>query len=149
MPSPPAAYLTSADSPRVSLKAGEAITLFPARVLSRTFGRESQYRGFSTPVPTALFKLEFTNNTRRDVTKFTGALYIKDPDGNRLGVYRIEYDKPVKAGGAAVIDYTIFYNVQVRETTFMREAPLQDLKLEYRVQYINYSDGNQQEIEIN
>jgi hypothetical protein len=130
------------------LKVDEAVTLFPARILSRTFGEESQYRGLSTPVPTSLLKLEFTNNTHRDVTKFTGHLYIKDPSGNLLGVYRIQYDKPVKAGATVETDYTIYYNIQIRETTFIREAPLKDLKLEFRVQYINYSEGNQQEIEI-
>lgn len=153
---PPAVISSSTMQPDVTLSPAEVASLFPVRVLDRSIVRGGDRFGAApgTPVPDILFNLEFVNNTGHEIHNFVGVVSFTHKSGTVLAALRFAYKDaiptpaPVMPGGLIRGPVYAHDSPYIETNKVLDSAPLSDISVAFRVQYINYPVGPQQVIHI-
>lgn len=143
LPTPPAEIAKDKPDILVTLTHEQGATLFPARVIARD---ESSAAGFQETVHYIEITFELKNNTTHDIDKVSGPILLYDASGAELDANRVEGTSPIKAGDTVTqtAQFTDVASMDSRRK--LKVIPLDQLKAEFRPQYISYSDGTGQEI---
>lgn len=143
LPTPPAEISKDKPDILVNLTHEQGATLFPARVIARD---DSTAAGFQETIHYIGITFELKNNTTHDIDKVTGPLLLYDASGAELDADRVDGTTPIKAG-ATITQTAYFTDVASMESRQkLKVIPLEQMKAEFRPQFISYSNGTGQEI---
>lgn len=94
---------------------------------------------------TITLAVDFANRTGRDIRAFDGSLMFTDLLGNSILTAKVAINEPVAAGATYSWSGGISYNQFIAAHQSLRDAELQNMKIQLQTEKVLFSDGQTKE----